>query len=467
MNFHQYFSNVARPVEACVVGSGGFGRSFLAQGLRTPLLNCRVAVDIDAAVVVESMQAVGIAQDQIKVCEDPAAALAAWNGGFYIATSNLENIAGVPVDIVIEATGNPEAGARHSKFALESGFHLVLVSKEVDSVIGSGLAHKGKGLGLVVTPVDGDQPSLLIGLITWAQVLGLEIIAAGKASEYDFVYDPATGKMSSNGREIDVPQFDELWSLGSEDALDIVRARSEACSLLPQRAVPDFCEMLVVANSTGLAPDDPEFHVPILRISEVPEVLRLQSEGGVLANPNKLELFHCLRKPDELSFAGGVFIVVRCHDAPTWALLAGKGHVVSADQKTALLYLPRHLLGLEAASSVIEAAALGVSSGGVEPRPNQDLIGKACEFLPAGTVLEMGGHHHSIDNVAPVLVNAMPLDDGNPAPFYLISNRTLRRDVAKGQFICLADIDIDPSSTLLALRKYQDEVFFNVPTASR
>ena len=450
-----------------MVGSGGFGRSFLAQGLRTPLLNCRVAVDIDAAVVVESMQAVGIAQDQIKVCEDPAAALAAWNGGFYIATSNLENIAGVPVDIVIEATGNPEAGARHSKFALESGFHLVLVSKEVDSVIGSGLAHKGKGLGLVVTPVDGDQPSLLIGLITWAQVLGLEIIAAGKASEYDFVYDPATGKMSSNGREIDVPQFDELWSLGSEDALDIVRARSEACSLLPQRAVPDFCEMLVVANSTGLAPDDPEFHVPILRISEVPEVLRLQSEGGVLANPNKLELFHCLRKPDELSFAGGVFIVVRCHDAPTWALLAGKGHVVSADQKTALLYLPRHLLGLEAASSVIEAAALGVSSGGVEPRPNQDLIGKACEFLPAGTVLEMGGHHHSIDNVAPVLVNAMPLDDGNPAPFYLISNRTLRRDVAKGQFICLADIDIDPSSTLLALRKYQDEVFFNVPTASR
>lgn len=89
MNFHKYFSTVARPVEACVVGSGGFGRSFLAQCLRTGLLNCRVAVDIDAAVVVEAMRAVGISADQIKVCEDPAAARAAWEAGFYIATSRL------------------------------------------------------------------------------------------------------------------------------------------------------------------------------------------------------------------------------------------------------------------------------------------------------------------------------------------------------------------------------------------
>jgi predicted homoserine dehydrogenase-like protein len=467
MNFHKYFSTVARPVEACVVGSGGFGRSFLAQCLRTGLLNCRVAVDIDAAVVVEAMRAVGISADQIKVCEDPAAARAAWEAGFYIATSRLENIAGLAVDIVVEATGNPEAGARHSQFALDSGFHVALVSKEVDSVIGAGLAHTARGRGLVVTPVDGDQPSLLIGLVTWAQVLGLEIVAAGKASEYDFVFDPATGKMSSNGRVIDLPQFEQLWSLGADDALGVIQSRSEACSSLPQRAVPDFCEMLVVANSTGLAPDTPEFHVPILRISEVPEVLRLKSEGGVLAGANTLELFHCMRKPDELSFAGGVFVVVRCHDAPTWELLTGKGHVVSADQKTAMLYLPRHLLGLEAATSVIEAAALGVSSGGTEPRPNQDLIGKATQFLPAGTMLAMGGHHHSIDHVSPVLINGLPLDDSNPAPFYLIANRRLRRDVAKDQYICMGDVDIDPSSVLLALRKAQDEVFFNVPAASR
>ena len=48
--------------------------------------------------------------------------------------------------------------------------------------------------GKIVTPVDGDQPSLLIALVSWAEVLGFDIVSAGKSSEYDFVYDrgPAT-----------------------------------------------------------------------------------------------------------------------------------------------------------------------------------------------------------------------------------------------------------------------------------
>ena len=80
-------------------------------------------------------------------------------------------------------SGNPEAGARHGRLAIEAGHHLVLVSKEVDSVVGPYLAAYARRHGKVVTPVDGDQPSLLIGLITWAQTLGFEILAAGKSSE--------------------------------------------------------------------------------------------------------------------------------------------------------------------------------------------------------------------------------------------------------------------------------------------
>lgn len=60
--------------------------------------------------------------------------------------------------------------------AIEAGHHLVLVSKEVDSVIGPYLAHLARQRSKVVTPNDGDQPSLLIGLITWAQTLGFYFI---------------------------------------------------------------------------------------------------------------------------------------------------------------------------------------------------------------------------------------------------------------------------------------------------
>ncbi len=460
MNFHKYFSSVTRPVQSCVVGSGGFGRSFLAQSLRVPLMQCRVAVDLDSAIVVQAMRDVGVPADQIKICETPELAQSAWDGGYYIASSNLTNVAGLPLDIVLEATGNPEAGARHAKIALDAGLHLAMVSKEADSVIGPGLAHLGRSRGHVVTPVDGDQPSLLIGLITWAESLGFEIVCAGKASEYDFVFDPASGKLTSNGVTIAAPELEAYWTMEPGRAPAVVAARSRIAGELPQRTVPDFCEMLVAANSTGFGPDTPDMHAPILRTAEVPEALRLRAEGGLLQQGGVLEVFHCLRKPDEISFAGGVFVVVRCHDEPSWELLAGKGHVVSADRKTALIFLSRHLLGLEAATSIIEAAGLGVSSGAVEPRPVLDLVARTTKDFSAGTVLTMGGHHHSIDDVTPMLIKAAALGSRTPVPFYLMANQRLCRDVKSGEVICYGDVEIESASTLLEMRKYQDSVFF-------
>jgi predicted homoserine dehydrogenase-like protein len=38
MNYHRYFAAAKNPVETCLVGSGSFGRSFLAQGRKVPLM---------------------------------------------------------------------------------------------------------------------------------------------------------------------------------------------------------------------------------------------------------------------------------------------------------------------------------------------------------------------------------------------------------------------------------------------
>ena len=55
---------------------------------------------------------------------------------------------------------------------------------------------------------------------------------------------------------------------------------------------------------------------------------------------------------------------------------------------------------------------------------------------------------------------ATPLADGNAVPFYLAANRPLLRDVGAGAMITLADIELDPKSELLALRRLQDQYFF-------
>ena len=461
MDLHDYYAGAQRPVETCIVGSGGFGRSFLAQGLRVPLMNARIAVDVEAVIAAQCFSLLGIGDREIAICRTSAEAFAAWHAGKYIAAEELSVVLGLPIDVVVEATGNPEAGARHGQQAIEAGRHLILVSKEVDSVIGPVLAHLARLRGKVVSPVDGDQPSLLIGLVTWAQTLGFEIVAAGKSSEYDFVFDEIEKTISCDGRKIDASGFAQLWSLDACSGQQLSEKRSQACAKLPQRAVPDLCELLVVANSTGLLPDRPDLHAPIARIPEVADLFGLNSEGGLLSGGNALDVFHCLRRRDEASFAGGVFVIVRCDDQTTWDLLAAKGHAVSRDGRRAMLYLPRHLLGLEAATSVLDVAIHGRSSGAQSPRPRLDLVARATRDLAAGSRLDMGGHHHTIAGTTAELHPAQPLSAEHPVPFYLAANRRLQRPVHAGHLICLDDIEVDPASTLFNLRLKQDALFFN------
>ena len=48
----------------------------------------------------------------------------------------------------------------------------------------------------MATPGDGEQPGLLNGLLSWAHLLGLEVISVGKSSEYDFIDDCIQGTVS-------------------------------------------------------------------------------------------------------------------------------------------------------------------------------------------------------------------------------------------------------------------------------
>jgi predicted homoserine dehydrogenase-like protein len=464
MNFHSYFEAAERPVETCLVGAGSFGRSFLAQGRRVPLMHAKIAVDVDAATAAAAFGAAGVDPREIAICGNLSEVRSAWKAGHHIAAGELELLMDLPIDVVVEATGHPEAGARHAAIAVEAGRHLVLVSKEVDSVVGPGLARSARARNRIVTPVDGDQPSLLIGLVTWAEMLGFSIVAAGKSSEYDFVYNPSDSTIESNGTSVETPGFVDLWDMAAHSAGDLMKLRAESASALPQRTVPDLCEMLVVGNSTGLTFDRSDFHVPIARINEVPTLFSTREEGGVLGGDRRIDVFNCLRHPDDVSFAGGVFVVVRCEDAASWALLAEKGHVLSRNGSTAMLWLPRHLLGLEAATSVLEAAVLGRSSGGKAPCPHLDLCARADADIPAGTLLAAVGHHHAIENVSGMLSPGHPLAGGLPIPYYLAANRRLARPIERGALILCDDVELDEGSALLALRRAQDAAF---PAADR
>ncbi|EIM28967.1 NAD(P)H-dependent oxidoreductase [Microvirga lotononidis] len=461
MNYHDYYAKADRPVETCVVGTGGFGQSFLAQAQRVPLMNARIAVDLTAESAAAGLKAAGVDPRSIRICDTARDAKAAWDSNDFIAVKDLALVSDLPFDVLVEATGQPQAAARHGFIALEAEKHLALVTKELDSVVGPGLKALAAERNRVVTTVDGDQPGLLIGLATWAEVMGFHIVAAGKSSEYDFVFDPSSRRLVSNERSAENVDLEGHWALGQRDVSEILTARGRAIAEFPQRAVPDLCELMVVANATGLQPDRFDLHAPLARINEVPTIFSQRGDGGILSGDRRLDVFHCLRKPDEISFAGGVFVVVRCDDAKSWDMLAQKGHIVSRTGANAMVFLPRHLLGLEAATSVLDAAIHQTSGYGYDYRPRYDLIAVATEDLPAGTVLSMGGHHHTISGVTAEFRPASPLTANAPAPFYLAADCRLATPILRGQEIRVGDLELQADSALMDLRRQQDARFFS------
>ncbi|WP_320782113.1 homoserine dehydrogenase [Streptomyces sp. CRN 30] len=448
MNLHHLFADTGdRTVRYALSGAGGgFARTLLAQTRRLPGLVPAVLCDRDLPRLRAMLKELGHRDEELTDCADAAAVAATAARGGIALVADAELLTAAPWDILVEATGSPADGLAMAERALTDGRHVAMVSKEVDSVSGLYLAGLAEERGLVYTTADGDQPANLISLVTWAELLGLDVVAIGKSTEYDLVYDPEAGTVTQLDTTVPAAELSALLGLG-EDVRGTLDARAAAVAALPTGATADYCEMAVVANNTGFRPDTELLHYPVARIAELADIYRPREEGGVLRRTGAVDVFSALRLPGEASFAGGVFVVVRTDDPVTWETLRVKGHVVSADGRYAAVYLPYHLMGVETPVSLLSAVLHGRPSGGTDPRSYAVLAGRVREELPAGTVLAMGGHHHDVTGVQAVLLRGEEAPE-DIAPLYLAAHATLARPVAAGELIRVADL-ADPDAGLL------------------
>lgn len=442
MNFELLFAAQAgQSVRYALTGAkGGFARTLLAQTRRMPRLLPTVLCDLDLQGLRALCLELGFDAARLLDCAD-AAAVAAAPADAVVLVADVALIDAQRYDILVEATGHPATGFGIACKAIDAGRHVAMVSKEVDAVAGVDLSRRAAARGVVYTTADGDQPANLIGWVSWARTLNLEIVAAGKASEYDLVFDPATGQITQHDQTFAAPGMGELLTLG-DDVRATLAQRRAVLGTRATSATADYCEMAVVATNTGLVPDVERLHYPIARTTELADVYARREDGGLLGRDGAIEVFNMLRTPDEASFAGGVFVVVRTCDAVTWELLRQKGHVVSRDGQYACLFLPYHFMGIETPISLLGAVLQGRASG--SPRPTQCavLAGRATADLPAGTRLAMGGHHHDVTGVQAVLLPRAQAPDG-VAPLYLAAHARTARDVRAGELLLLDDITGD------------------------
>src|ERR1700742_3952358 len=114
MNYLRYFGGNDVTVTACLVGSGAFGRSLLGRATALPWLDIPLVVDRDAETAAAGLVGAGVASERIALCDTAADARAALVHGKHIATGRFEIVLDLAFDILVEASGHPEAAAVHA-----------------------------------------------------------------------------------------------------------------------------------------------------------------------------------------------------------------------------------------------------------------------------------------------------------------------------------------------------------------
>ncbi len=360
----------------------------------------------------------------------------------------------LPLDVIATATRVPEVGARYAHEAIQHGKHVVMVDKEADSVVGPILKHLADKAGVVFTTDDGDQPGLLMGLVSWARSLGLEVLCGGNMR--DCLYNPADGTVSG----VEVSQEDK-WALeripaGQAERYNETRSRLFASLRSAEECGDPMSHMAVAANGTGLLPDIPAGHVPVVRFLELPEVLCPVEDGGILQTRGVIDVPFILRTADAPDSGGGVYIVVANKDEHSRRVMINKGLIANSRNSAMMVYRPYHLCGAETAMSILCAGLLGVPTGSSEILPRVDMAAKTARDFKAGEVLENLGYNQDL---RASMIPPVSVADDNPLPFFMLENNRLSRDIPAGTTITKGMITPPQDSVLWSLRKHQDEHF--------
>src|SRR6266540_3239304 len=145
-----------RPVRAGLIGCGTFGTGILAQVVSVPMLEVSAVADLSLDAARRAYGLAGVPDEAIVLCDSRSATLRAFEAGKRVIVADPMLLMELPLDVIVEATGQPEAGASHAEAAIRHGRHVAMVNKEADVTVGPILKRLADEAGVVYTAVDGD-----------------------------------------------------------------------------------------------------------------------------------------------------------------------------------------------------------------------------------------------------------------------------------------------------------------------
>lgn len=416
-------AEAGRPVRVALIGAGKFGSMFLAQVPHIAGLSVTYIADLDPSRARAACRSVGW-------CPERIAATTFLDDGLEAARA--------PVDVVIEATGAPEAGLNHARAALDAGRHVVMVNVEADVLAGPVLAAQARAAGLVYSMAYGDQPALVAEMVDWARAAGFQVAAAGKGTKY-------------------LPEYHAVTPDGVWPHYGMTPEAARAAGMNPQMfnsfldGTKSAIEMAAIANACGLDVPADGLAFPPCGVDDLAQVLRPRALGGQLERDGMVEVVSSLERDGRPVFRDlrwGVYVILKAQNDYAAACFAQYGLKTDSTGRYAAMYKPFHLIGMELSVSVLSAALRGEATGSSRAWRG-DAVAVAKRDLKAGEMLDGEGGYTVWGRACPAALSA----ERGLLPIGLAHRVRLRRDVARGENLGMADVVLDESLTGVRLRR--------------
>src|SRR5262249_53747102 len=127
-----------RPITVGVIGAGTFGTQIITQICRIQGMRVNAVADPDTARAVRALTLGGLTDSDI-VCDGTKPGLAIERAAGLRSCAVIPDAAELfrsPLDVVVEATGIAEVGARHGHEAVIHGKNVVMATVEADVLVG-------------------------------------------------------------------------------------------------------------------------------------------------------------------------------------------------------------------------------------------------------------------------------------------------------------------------------------------
>jgi predicted homoserine dehydrogenase-like protein len=412
-------------IKVSIIGAGLMGKGLVSQMMLVKGMIPSLVVSNKISDAVEAYTLAGVSRNDIVVAKTLSEINVAMESNKYVVTDITEyGTKGNLIDVVVDATGVPNAGAKIAMDSINNKKHIVMLNVEADTVIGPILNKLAKEAGVVYTGTAGDEPGSVKEIFDFAETTGFEVLAIGKGKNNPIDYNATP---------------------------DSVREKALKSKLNPKKLASfvdgtnTMVEMAAMANSTGFIPDIRGGYGPTTTVDNLPQVYSLKEDGGILDKYKIVDYAH--------GIAPGVFVIVTTslpqvhHEMQFLKMGPGPNYV---------LYRPYHLTSLETPISIARAYLYNEPT--IAPKYNKpvaEVITMAKKDLKAGERLDGMGEYTILGSIDTYEVAKKE----NLVPIGLIDNNTIvKRDIKKGEFITYDMVELDTTTEIYKLRNIQDQI---------